>query len=218
MSGCDAYLLNKSPARCDRFSGVPSPKWNHDNDGELIDDASRCGRWQKSKATYEDGMFRAFQACHQALKPRVIWSSFLPTNNPMLGKLLYQPLYEQVLSLMVVGQFNRNARWTQLGRASCLPPSGLSARSVQPRHVLVGTTRFLEEMRTKIRDQLREFWDAGIRGPDFVWAATGPALEAYSKHPVVKKANDPGDSWPSPSFSLMSAELWLTSWSAVCSR
>jgi hypothetical protein len=25
-----------------------------------------------------------------------------------------------------------------------------------------------------------------------VWAATGPALEAYSKHPVVKKANDPG--------------------------
>jgi hypothetical protein len=39
---------------------------------------------------------------------------------------------------------------------------------------------------------LREFWDAGIRGPDFVWAATGPALEAYSKHPVVKKANDPG--------------------------
>jgi putative DNA methylase len=47
-------------------------------------------------------------------------------------------------------------------------------------------------MRGNIRERLREFWDAGIRGPDFVWAATGPALEAYSKHPVVKKANDPG--------------------------
>jgi len=44
-------------------------------------------------------------------------------------------------------------------------------------------------MREKIMDQLREFWDAGIRGPDFVWAATGPALEAYSKHPAVKKAS-----------------------------
>ncbi|MDG2571268.1 hypothetical protein P7L87_27325 [Vibrio parahaemolyticus] len=32
---------------------------------------------------------------------------------------------------------------------------------------------------------MRRFWDAGIRGPDFVWAATGPALEAYSRHPVV---------------------------------
>ncbi|MFH1739556.1 MAG: hypothetical protein ABIH23_11160, partial [bacterium] len=39
-----------------------------------------------------------------------------------------------------------------------------------------------------IREMLREFWDAGIRGPDFVWAA----MEAYSKHPVVKKANEPG--------------------------
>ena len=40
--------------------------------------------------------------------------------------------------------------------------------------------------------QLRDFWDAGIRGPDFVWAATGPALESYSQFPVVKKADDPG--------------------------
>ena len=49
----------------------------------------------------------------------------------------------------------------------------------------------LNEMRTNITQKLRDFWDAGIRGPDFVWAATGPALEAFSKHPVVKKANDP---------------------------
>lgn len=47
-------------------------------------------------------------------------------------------------------------------------------------------------MQQKITTRLRDFWDAGIRGPDFVWAATGPALEAYSKHPIVKKANEPG--------------------------
>ena len=47
-------------------------------------------------------------------------------------------------------------------------------------------------MRANIGQRLRDFWDAGIRGPDFVWAATGPALEAYSKHPVVKKADEPG--------------------------
>jgi len=48
------------------------------------------------------------------------------------------------------------------------------------------------EMRRNIAERLREYWDAGIRGPDFVWAATGPALEAFSKHPIVKKANNPG--------------------------
>jgi len=47
-------------------------------------------------------------------------------------------------------------------------------------------------MRHNIHTRLRDYWDAGIRGPDFVWAATGPAMEAYSKHPVVKKANEPG--------------------------
>lgn len=49
----------------------------------------------------------------------------------------------------------------------------------------------MAEMRENIGSQLREFWDAGIRGPDFVWAATGPAMEAYSKYPAVKKANSP---------------------------
>jgi hypothetical protein len=53
--------------------------------------------------------------------------------------------------------------------------------------------RVLEEMRTNITLRLRQFWDAGIRGPDFVWAATGPALEAYSQYPAVKKANQPGE-------------------------
>ena len=48
-------------------------------------------------------------------------------------------------------------------------------------------------MRENITQQLRDFWDAGIRGPDFVWAATGPALEAFSKYPVVKKATAPGE-------------------------
>jgi len=52
-------------------------------------------------------------------------------------------------------------------------------------------TKVLEEMRENIHEKLRRFWDANIRGPDFVWAATGPALEAYSKHPVVKKADEP---------------------------
>ena len=49
----------------------------------------------------------------------------------------------------------------------------------------------LQQMRANITEKLREFWDADIRGPDFVWAATGPAMEAYSQHPVVKKANKP---------------------------
>ena len=49
--------------------------------------------------------------------------------------------------------------------------------------------KVLAEMQENIVECLRDFWDAGIRGPDFVWAATGPALEAFSRHPVVRKAD-----------------------------
>ena len=37
------------------------------------------------------------------------------------------------------------------------------------------------------RNILQYFFDLGIRGPDFLWAALGPTLEAYSAHPFVKK-------------------------------
>jgi hypothetical protein len=37
------------------------------------------------------------------------------------------------------------------------------------------------------RNILQYFFDLGIRGPDFMWAALGPALEAYSAHPIVMK-------------------------------
>jgi len=60
--------------------------------------------------------------------------------------------------------------------------------------------KVLDEMRANIGRRLREFWDAGIRGPDFVWAATGPALEAYSKHPVVKMADEAGKIMTVPDF------------------
>lgn len=37
------------------------------------------------------------------------------------------------------------------------------------------------------RNVLQYYFDLGIQGPDFIWAALGPALEAYSAHPFVKK-------------------------------
>jgi putative DNA methylase len=51
------------------FSAPEGPKWNHEkNDRELIDDPIRFDRnREKSRATYEAGMFRAFRLCHWAL-------------------------------------------------------------------------------------------------------------------------------------------------------
>jgi hypothetical protein len=89
-------------------------------------------------------------------------------------------------------QTERDTRFATLGGAALASSVWLVCKK-RPATAQPGWDNWvLEEMREKIRERLREFWDAGIRGPDFVWAATGPALEAYSKHPVVKKADEPG--------------------------
>ncbi|MFW6150176.1 MAG: hypothetical protein ACOC6A_01445, partial [Chloroflexota bacterium] len=64
-------LYGLSPDTDKAFDNQTGPKWNHEkNDGELIDDAGRFGGdAEKSRDVYENGMFHAFQACHEALKP-----------------------------------------------------------------------------------------------------------------------------------------------------
>lgn len=56
--------------------------------------------------------------------------------------------------------------------------------------------KVLEEMKKALfeprdtlggRNILQYYFDLGITGPDFIWAALGPALEAYSAHPFVKR-------------------------------
>lgn len=178
------------------FLETLSPKWNHEkNDGELVDDASRHGGDKgKSKAIYEEGMARVFQSCNTALKSD--------------GKLVVvfankQPdAWETLVSALIRSGFVVDGSWpiqTEMSTRMRAKASAALASSVwlvcKKRPVMAKPgwdNQVLDEMRGNVREKLREFWDAGIRGPDFVWAATGPALEAYSEHPIVKKANEPG--------------------------
>jgi putative DNA methylase len=110
--------------------------------------------------------------------------------------------WETLANAMIRAGFVVTASWpiqTEMGNRGRAQESAALASSLwlvckkRPGTASPGwDNRVLEEMREKIATRMRDFWDAGIRGPDFVWAATGPALEAYSKHPVVKKANEPG--------------------------
>jgi adenine-specific DNA methylase len=171
------------------------PKWDYDrNDGELIDDASRFGGdKEKSRSAYEDGMFHAFGSCHDALTPEGRMVVVFANKQP--------EAWETLVSSMIKAGFVVDGSWpiqTERGGRLRAQTSAALSSSVwlvcrkRPETARPGwDSQVLEEMRSRIYDRLHTFWDAGIRGPDFVWAATGPALEAYSKHPVVKKADEP---------------------------
>jgi putative DNA methylase len=172
-----------------------SPKWNHDiNDGELIDNPSRFdGNKEKSKQAYEDGMSHAFQACHRTLTPNGRLVIVFAHKNP--------DAWETLVSAIIRAGFVVDGSWpiqTEMGnRTRAISSAALSSSVWLVCRKRLETARpgwdnrVLDTMRANIYTRLHEYWDAGIRGPDFVWAATGPALEAYSQHPVVKKANAP---------------------------
>ena len=139
-------------------------------------------------------MARSFQACHAALTPEgrlvVVFANKQPD------------AWETLVSAIIRAGFVVDGSWpiaTEMrggvrnyGRASLGSSIWLVCRKRASARPGWDNT-VLDEMRQNITQKLRDFWDAGIRGPDFVWAATGPALEAFSKHPVVKKANAPDE-------------------------
>lgn len=174
-----------------------SPKWDEaKGDGELIDDSSKHGGdAAKSKAAYELGMSKAFEACA---------SSLGPTGRLVIVFAHKQPdAWETLVSAIIRSGFVVDASWpiqTENATRSRARSSAALASSVwlvckkRVPSARPGWDRdVLKDMQANIYGQLRNFWDAGIRGPDFVWAATGPAMEAYSKHPIVKKADTPGE-------------------------
>ena len=188
-------LYGLSPDMDAAFAAPLGPKWD-DNDGELIDDASRFGGNRlASKQNYEDGMARAFLGFHEALRPVgrlvVVFASKSPE------------AWETLVSALIRAGFVVDGSWpiqTEMqNRQRSLSSAALSSSiwlvcKKRPRNARPGwDTRVLADMQANITERLREFWDNNIRGPDFVWAATGPALEPFSRHPVVKRTDAPGE-------------------------
>lgn len=188
-------LFGLSPEFDRAFATELTPKWDsRTNDGELVDDASRhAGDSAASKSSYENGMERVFRRCAESLKPEGRLVIVFANKQP--------DAWETLVSAIIRAGFVAEGSWPiQTEQASRMraQSSAALASSVwlvckrRPAAARPGwDSSVLEEMRNNIGDQLREFWDAGIRGPDFVWAATGPAMEAFSKHPIVRKANEP---------------------------
>ncbi len=189
-------LAGLNSATDEAMRAAHSPKWDSEiADGELIDDPSRSsGNREISKKIYEDGMATVFTRCHEALSESGQFVIVFAHKHPDAWETLVSSIIRAgfVVDASWPIQTERTTRTNAISTASLASSVWLVCRKRRNIARPGWDTAVLADMRENIGRKLREFWDAGIRGPDFVWAATGPALEAYSKHPVVKKADDPG--------------------------
>ena len=187
-------LHGLSPEFDAAFAQLLGPKWSRqDDDGEIVD---QPGRWDgdvaASRTAYEAGMYRAFRRCHDGLRTDGRFVVVFANKSPAA--------WETLTSALIRSGFTITASWpiqtempNKVAGGARLGSSIWLVCRKRPGNARPGwEAPVLAEMREKITHQLRDFWDAGIRGPDFVWSATGPALEAFSRHPVVKRADDPG--------------------------
>ena len=187
-------LHGLSPETDAAFATPLGPKWDHDDDdGELVDQPGRFNADETaSKTAYEQGMSRTFACCRKQLREDgrlvVVFANKQPA------------AWETLVTSLIRAGFVVDASWpiatemqNKVAGGARLSSSIWLVCKKRPDAARPGwDNAVLREMQANITKQLRDFWDAGIRGPDFVWAATGPAMEAFSKHPVVKRTDEPG--------------------------
>ena len=157
--------------------------------GELVQHSGRDGGQGVAKKKYEDGMEAAFRAA---------WTALKPDGRMVIVFAHKQPdAWETLVSAMIRAGFTVTASWpidTEMGNRTRAQNSAALSSSVwlvcRKRPVDAGKGWYKQiqpRMKERITERLRYFWDEGVRGPDFLWAAIGPGLEAFSPYDEVRK-------------------------------
>jgi len=182
------------------FTRELTPKWDTDaEDGELIEDESRHGGDRgKAKKAYENGMAKSFIHACESLSPTgrfviVFANKDVDAWETLVGAMIKAGC---VVTASWPIQTEMPGGFRNFNRASLASSIWLVCRK-RPLNAASGWDKtVLDRMRETLfdprgtlggRNILQYYFDLGIRGPDFLWAAIGPALEAYSAHSFVKK-------------------------------
>ena len=193
LSGVNSELDNA-------FAEPLSPKWNHEQaDGELIDDDSRFdGDREASKRNYTNGMAKAFQRACEQLKDSGRLVIVFANKSVVAWETLVEALIRGGAEVTASWPIQTEREARSRGQASAALSSSvwIVSRKRAATSAPGWEEPVLERMKQVLfgrREELgginilQYYFDLGIRGPDFIWAALGPALQAYSEHPFVKK-------------------------------
>ena len=157
---------------------------------ELVQHSGRFdGDNEAAKAFYEDGMAASFHTACQSLSDDGLMVTVFAHKDPDAWETLTTAMISAGLVVTASWPIDTESRGgiRNKNRASLATSLWMVCRK-RPTSARVGYyNKVKEEMQERITERLRYFWDAGIQGPDFVWAAIGPALESYSSYKEVRR-------------------------------
>ena len=173
----------------DQFPDVFSEDLTPKSD-ELVQHSDHFdGDNKAAKEFYESGMAATFQSAHNSLVDDGRIVIVFAHKSPEAWETLVSAMIESCLVVMAswpIGTELKNSISSH-GKAALTTSLWLVCRK-RPASTKTGHYgKVKNDMQKRITERLRYFWDAGIRGPDFVWAAIGPALESYSSYKEVRR-------------------------------
>lgn len=157
---------------------------------ELVQHAGRFeGDNDAAKRFYEKGMAESFQNAHEALSDDGRIVIVFAHKEPDAWETLVKAMIESglVVTASLPIDTEQGKRMRSQGSAALATSLWMVCRK-RPANLKKGRySEIKRDMQKRIIERLRYFWDVGIRGPDFVWAAIGPALESYSSYKEVRR-------------------------------
>jgi adenine-specific DNA methylase len=169
----------------DAFAKLITPKSD-----ELVQHSDHFdGNNKAAKEFYESGMATTFQSARDLLTDNGRIVIVFAHKSPDAWETLVKAMIESGLVVTASWPIDtelKNSISSQ-GCASLATSLWMVCRK-RPANAREGRySKVKREMEERITERLRYFWDAGIQGPDFVWAAIGPALESYSSYKEVRR-------------------------------
>ncbi len=157
---------------------------------ELIQHSGRFNNDKKvAKEFYEKGMAESFQSAHDSLSNDGRIMIVFAHKDPDAWETLVTAMIQAGLVVTASWPIDteRSGRLRSRGSAALSTSLWMVCRKRSTNAKAGHYGKVKNQMQERIRECLRYFWDAGIRGPDFVWAAIGPALESYSNYTEVRR-------------------------------
>ena len=166
-----------------KFSDRLTPKSE-----ELVQQHKTGERGRIGKQFYENGMTESFQAAHNSLSDDGRMVIVFAHKDPAAWETLTTAMIGAGLVVTASWPIDTERQGGLKANSAALATSLWLVCRKRPVNARVGHYgKVRQEMKERITERLRYFWDAGIQGPDFIWAAIGPALESYSSYKEVRR-------------------------------
>ena len=171
----------------DQFQSIFSDRLTPKSE-ELVQQHKTGERGRAGKEFYESGMAESFRAAHNSLCDDGRMVIVFAHKDPEAWETLTTAMINAGLVVTASWPIDTERQGGLKSNIAALATSlWLVCRKRQTDAKVGHYSKIRREMQEQITERLRYLWDEGIQGPDFVWAAIGPALESYSSYKEVRR-------------------------------